>query len=185
MPKKEVGTMKEKSSPKEAPNERPPDLSLSRRDSFLLEEYKALRQEILLKLQQQFNIQKWAILGIAGLYGLAASNGVQAVQPQIRPGIWLLWWAPSLLVAIAMFFYHGNDVVMKRCSYYIAQIERHFHETEKPEGWETFAGEPEKRDYWGLKSPFWLTVAPFTVVVALLQTIPAVREGFWNWVAQP
>ena len=42
-------------------------MSLSCKESFLLEEYKALRAEVVTKLEHQLNLQRWSLIAVAAI----------------------------------------------------------------------------------------------------------------------
>ena len=75
------------------------------KDSFLLEEYKALRQEILLKLQHEFDIQKNTMIGVAVVYTAAFTLHRAGINPSDYEAIEkLIWYLPPLMVFVGGFF---------------------------------------------------------------------------------
>jgi hypothetical protein len=135
--------------------------STDRKHEFHLEEYKALRAEIILLKGHQYLIQKWVIVTLGVLYGLAF--GVSATDGfHLLPAInqKLLFFAGFVLCAAGAGFYATNDYTIYNIADYVRQLEEHFTGTEKPSGWEHFQGRAKgvKRPHvvFGvIKSPFW------------------------------
>jgi hypothetical protein len=150
----------------------------SLRDEFHLEEYKALRAEILLLKQFQSAIQKWTIASLGIIYGLAFSLTVDK-------GVTLLPKIDRLLLtlaglAIAVFgasYYSITDYTMNNISKYVQKIEARLVKGKEfePEGWEHFQGPGSgKRPIWGVrKNPYWWCVLAFS-------TLLVVREAFFS-----
>ena len=74
-------------------------MSLAKRESFLLEEYKALRQEILLKLEHEFKIPKYTIVGVAFVYAAAFTLNNLHINQEHKFLAQLIWFVPVVVVA--------------------------------------------------------------------------------------
>jgi hypothetical protein len=150
----------------------------SLRDEFHLEEYKALRAEILLLKQFQSAIQKWIIASLGIVYGLAFSLTVDK-------GINLLPKIDRLLLTLAGFaisafgasYYSITDYTINNISKYLQKIEARLIKGKEPEpeGWEHFQGVGTgKRPIWGVRrNPYWWCVLAFS-------TLLVVREAFFG-----
>jgi hypothetical protein len=70
-----------------------------------MEEYKSLRQEILLLKGQQFTIQKWVVVSVGIIYALSLNVGTESLQKALptihRP---LLLFSTFALTAIGALF---------------------------------------------------------------------------------
>jgi len=97
------------------------------KDDFHIEEYKALRQEIVQLKQQQFTIQKWVVVSDGIIYALAlnvATESLQKTLPVINKP--LLLASAFIVTLIGASFYGVNDVLMQSMSRYIQEIEGRF-----------------------------------------------------------
>jgi hypothetical protein len=56
----------------------------SRREAFHLEKYKALRQELLVKMQHEFDIQKWTIVAVGLLYATGFTLDSAHIDPNTK-----------------------------------------------------------------------------------------------------
>ena len=132
----------------------------SSRDDFHIEEFKALRGEILILKQTQHNIEQWVVVSIGLIYGFAfgiRADAVTKILPTISKRA--LLGAAFAVSMFGAFFYAVNDYVLYNISDYIKQIESWFTGIDGPNGWEHFQGNDEKRHVWGvLWSPFWWVV---------------------------
>jgi len=140
------------------------------KDLFLLEEYKALREEIIVKLKQQFIIQKWICVAIAIIYA-AAFTAEQTAKAEWARWVLAAWFVPPIITAAAFAYYCGNDRVLWQLSQYIQQIEARFCKAFEPKGWETFLGHKDKRFPWGIRNPFWWITLSLTIVVTGIRVI--------------
>lgn len=155
------------------PDARAPDAP---RNEFHIEEYKSLRQEIILLKQQQFTIEKWVVVSLGLIYGLAfgvTNDSAQKILPTISKPV--LFFGALAVAVVGAGFYSVNDYILLHISEYIKQIENRFAATGAPGGWEHFFGIDDKRHTWGIKkSPFWWAVLSLTTLLV------ALRLGFPN-----
>jgi hypothetical protein len=148
-----------------------------RRDDFLLEEYKALRQEILLRLQHEFNIHRYTMVAVAAVYVAAFSNDHLAPEQKDTALAKIIWAVPFGLVLVGMGFYAVYDFVVQKQGIYIRDIEDHFLGRSNPKGWERwFSGGKQKNAFMGIAnklfigvilSPFWQFAFWVTLIVML------------------
>jgi len=150
------------------------------KDDFHMEEYRSLRQEILLLKGQQFTIQKWVVVSIGIIYALALNVGTEGLQkalPTIHKPLLLI--SALVVSAIGSLFYGVNDALMQSTSRYIKEIEERFAKGNKPKGWETFLAPARVHHTWGVRNPFWVGVLGITGAIALLPWVfPKVFEFF-------
>jgi hypothetical protein len=97
----------------------------SPRNEFHIEEYKSLRQEILLLKQPQFTIEKWVVVSLGLIYGLAFGVMNDSAQ-KILPAKPVLFFGASAVALVGSGFYSVNDYILLHISEYIKQIENRF-----------------------------------------------------------
>jgi hypothetical protein len=121
-----------------------------------MEEYKALRAEVLLLKQQNFTIQKWVTVTLGIIYGLAYGiTPANSFLPKLDRE--LLLFAGLGTWAFGAFIYYVSDYTIYSIGEYIEQIEAHFANDTNPKGWEHFHGLKSGRQYVRqvTRSPFW------------------------------
>jgi hypothetical protein len=91
------------------------------RDSFLLEEYRTLRQESLQAIQQQTAILQFGLAGLSLLLGLAAQ-----VKP-LDAAAALLFVATPLLTWLILVIWQGEVGRMRRAGRFVASLEAVFN----------------------------------------------------------
>ena len=140
------------------------------KDKFLMEEYKALRADVLLQKQHQFTIQKWVTVSLGVLYGLAFGVTGDARLPRL-PEIdrHLLIFSGFAISLIGAILHSVADYIMRNISQYVTKIEAHFTKGDGPEGWEHFMGRHGHRPPgWGVvRNPFWWGVITVSAALAL------------------
>jgi hypothetical protein len=158
------------------------------RDVFLLEEYKALRQEILLKLQHAVDIQKYTMIAVAVIYTAAFTLDGIGISDSAKTIANLIWYLPPVIVLTGMIFYGIYDFVVQSIGIYIREIERHFLRDTKPQGWERHFGREQQNPLIGrgaginklfigvVFSPFWLFGLLLTVAIAFAQKSPSLKD---------
>ena len=106
-------------------------------EEFLLEEYKTLREEIVLHVNHGRQIEIALVLGIGAIYGWAPHENAGEI-------INLIWWFPPLLAALGAFREWGHRVRIFQIAEYIRKIETHFLKAPAPLGWEHYLVEKRK-----------------------------------------
>jgi hypothetical protein len=153
-------------------------MSLTKRESFLLEEYKALRQEILLKLEHEFKIHQYTIAGVAFVYAAAFTLNNLNINPDAKSLTQLIWFVPVILVVCGASFYAVYDFALQTQVIYIRQIEAHFLADTKPEGCERWFGGSQSNPFGGagnkviigvIFSAFWETIFWLTLVIFFIE----------------
>jgi len=120
------------------------------KSAFHMEEYKALRAEILILKQQNFTIQKWVTVSLGVIYSLAyGSTTANTLLPKISQE--MLLFAGLAVWAFGAFIYYVSDCTMYSIAGYIQQIEEYFAQDSKPKGWDS--SHPVRTGI--TKSPFW------------------------------
>jgi hypothetical protein len=117
---------------------------MSKEESFYMEEYKSLRQEIITTLKDRLEYSRWGLIGIAALYSYIISH----------PGSVWLFWVP-VLFSVAMIFHFNEEhrMVDKAGAYIKNQIGPWVAGKAVPKGWEEFLAEPKN------KTPRWWEIS--------------------------
>jgi hypothetical protein len=158
------------------------------REAFLLEEYKALRQEMLLKLQHEFDIHKNTTIAVAFVYTVAFTIDHFSINVEDKEIARLIWYLPPLIVLIGAVFYTVYDFVVQKLGMYISSVENQFLADSKPQGWERYFGDGQENPFIGrgnkrfigaISSPFWIPAFTVTTFVTLIEKVPALK----HWVA--
>jgi hypothetical protein len=153
-------------------------MSVTKRDEFLLEQYKSLRQEMLLKLEHEFQIHRYTIVGVAAVYAAAFTLNHLGINEEDRSLAQFIWVVPFILVVCGAGFYAVYDFVLQKQGIYARQIEAHFLGDTKPEGWERWFGGDQTNPFLGVRnkvligviaSPFWQFAFWVTLVVSILE----------------
>jgi len=139
-------------------------MQLSREESFHLEEYKALRQELATTLKDRLDFNRWGLIGIAALYSYLITHP----KP---PVLFAVPFFFSLVVYWHLFEQHKTVVDIAE---YIKEIEGWIAAGRPngpggPEGWEVNLGPSKDRPpstWWPLR--LWFLICLGTGVIALL-----------------
>jgi hypothetical protein len=141
-------------------------------ETFFIEEYKSLRQELTTKLKDRLEFNRWGLIGLAALYSYIFSN----------PGKPILFWVPVLLsVAVIAHLNEEHRMVDKTAAYIREKVEPWgLGGATLPGGWEIFlkSGLPTlswwqfwKRwplHLWGWSPvPMWIVLFFVTLVMAI------------------
>jgi hypothetical protein len=144
----------------------------SERDSFYLEEYKSIRNEMLLRVQQRFTVQTLVLAASGALYGIAATTSKLQIEQDIKKFIPILWWVPFGLVLVAAGYFALFARLMTWLGEYSKKLESHFlgaRQQQEPEGWEHFF---ENKSHWSIgHSWFWILLFLITLAVPLIATV--------------
>jgi len=97
---------------------------------FLLEEYKALRAEILYLVRQSYLFEAAILVGVGAIYSWLFSREPNGVNP-------LVWWVPFGLTVLGALRELGVRLRLLQMSEYIRKIEPEFLCGETA-GWEHF-----------------------------------------------
>jgi len=148
------------------------------KDTFYIEEYKSLREEINTKLKERLEYNRWGLVGLAALYSYLLSH----------PGNPILFWVPFCLsVAMIVHFNEEHRMVANAATYINTQIERWAAGGDAPQGWENYLQLPGVHPPWWIfwrrwparlwnwtPVPLWLAVFGLTLVIA-----GGVSAGLW------
>jgi hypothetical protein len=151
---------------------------------FRLEEYKALRAEVLALLETLRTLERNVIVAIAVVWGwlFEKHTDVATLMPKKGVLIILAWWIPALFVFLCGWRVFGITRFFGEFKDYLTTVESAFWMEGSPKGWQHFTAELKKgkRKLLKLKSisdgttAFWITLFAMTVVVAAIQTF---RKG--------
>jgi hypothetical protein len=150
------------------------DVGVARESEFHMEEYRALRAEVLLLKQQQFATQKWVIVSLGIIYGLTfgvTGGGAITILPKVDRQLLVL--AGVIISAMGAGFYSISDYSMNNISKYVREIEIYFVKQNCPKGWEHFQGfGTKRRPIWGVRrNPFWWCTLSFSTLLALYEVL--------------
>jgi hypothetical protein len=150
------------------------DEGVAQESEFHMEEYRALRAEVLLLKQQQFATQKWTIVSLGIIYGLTfgvTGGGAITILPKVDRQLLVL--AGVIISAIGAGFYSISDYTMNNISKYVKEIEVYFIKKGCPKGWEHFQGiGTKRRQIWGVRrNPFWWCTLLFSTFLALYEIL--------------
>ena len=147
---------------------------MSKEETFYIEEYKALRQEIATKLKDRLEYSRWGLIALAALYGYITSN----------PENTAVFWVPVALSAAMIFHFNEEHRMVARVADYIReQSERWISGGDAPQGWETFLQSPgssvprwwQKRWPWPLWDwapvPMWTILFFITLLIAIVASL--------------
>jgi hypothetical protein len=131
---------------------------MSKDDTFYIEEYKSLRQEIDAKLRDRLDFNRWGLIGLAALYSYILSN----------PGKPILFWVPVCLsLAMLAHLIDQHRMIAKAGTYIRDEVEPWASSGKKiPEGWEKYLCK-KIPFHWPILSwspvPLWIAVLVFTL----------------------
>lgn len=153
---------------------------MSKEETFYLEEYKSLRQDMMTKLKDRLDYSRWGVIGIAALYSYSISN----------PGYPVLFWVPVFFSILMIGHLNEEHRVVQKTSQYVReQIEPWIAGGKAPEGWEQFNKRTEPPRWWSFLArwprdlwdwspmPMWMVLFFGTLVAAIAVTtglIPSV-----------
>lgn len=98
--------------------------------SFLLEEYKALRSEILYLVRQSYLFEAAILVGVGAVYSWLFSRDPNNVNP-------IVWWVPFGITVLGAIRELGVRLRLFQLAEYIRKIEHDFLNDETG-GWEHF-----------------------------------------------
>jgi hypothetical protein len=142
---------------------------MSQEETFYIEEYKSLREEITTKLKDVREFSRWGLIGLATLYSYSLSHAENR----------MLFWVPVGL-SFAMLFHLNEEhrLVDKAGAYIGREIEPWAAGGGTPQGWVKFLySEPTPR--WGSLErwpwriwdwspvPMWIVLLLVTLVIAI------------------
>ena len=144
------------------------------KNGFLLAEYKALRDEILLHSKARTMAVLYTIAANASILAFIASDAFQ--KSQFSKFIFIIGWIPLLLTIAGYFYYYESAKNISRIARYIKKLERHFVEPEaKPEaelefGWEHNLDDKERKIFRAryVYHPIFILQIVFSVLVGLI-----------------
>lgn len=99
-------------------------------NSFVLEEYKALREEILYLVKQSHLFEASILVGVGGIYSWLFSRPLNHMNP-------LIWWLPFGITVLGAIRELGVRIRLFQLTEYIRRIEAEFLSDEVG-GWEHF-----------------------------------------------
>ncbi|MEH2501616.1 MULTISPECIES: hypothetical protein [unclassified Bradyrhizobium] len=118
---------------------------MSKEETFYLEEYKSLRQDMISKLKDRLDYSRWGVIGIAALYSYSISN----------PGYPVLFWVPVLFSILMIAHLNEEHRMVQKMSQYVEeQIEPWIAGGKAPEGWQQFLKREKTPRWWLLSKRF-------------------------------
>jgi hypothetical protein len=152
-------------------------------ETFLIEEYKSLREEIKTKLGENVAVERQTLIAIAAVMAAAATLDEQKVIGNVKGITWIIWWIPFIIAVFARAFDAVNTALIGTIGLYIKNtqekillfhIRADFQPNSDEIGWEhSFANtnyEPRIKKLFGLRRWFWRFILATTLVIALWQT---------------
>ena len=131
--------------------------------SFLLEEYKALRAEILYLVRQSYLFEAAILVGVGAIYSWLFSRDPNNVNP-------LIWWLPFGITLLGAIRELGVRLRLFQLAEYIRGVEREFISGETG-GWEHFLFSVRKKmrnTLLGISNILiWMAFVVTTLLVAL------------------
>ncbi|MGA2892285.1 MAG: hypothetical protein ABSE22_05405 [Xanthobacteraceae bacterium] len=105
------------------------------KDTFYIEEYKSLRDEITTKLKSRLDFHNWGLIALAALYSYILSNPEKSwVFP------WLFWVPFGLCASMIWHLPEEHRMVAKAGKYIGTELESWIdgRKAAQPKGWESF-----------------------------------------------
>ena len=149
-------------------------MSLTTEDTFHIEEYKSLREGMVIKLKDRLEFNRWGLIGLAVLYAYIF------LHPKFV--LFLVPFFFSLVVIWRLYEQHKN---VHRIAIYIRDhIERCLAKSREtadssvpggPGGWERYLGVPgpgEKTPWVWWPLPLWRAICVMTIILAAI-------DWFW------
>lgn len=160
--------------------------AMSKEETFYIEEYKSLREEITTKLKDRLAFDRWGLLGLAVLYSYIFSN----------PGKPILFWVPVFLSGAMIAHLNEEHRMVDKAGVYIKdEIERWISGGALlPHGWQNYLANTQsptprwwrfwERWPWHLWDwspvPLWLVLFLLTLIIAI-----GVSLGRWPSLSAP
>jgi hypothetical protein len=144
--------------------------------AFRLEEYKALRAEILYQIQEIDRIKFWVAAAMAAYYSFVVAKFVvvEANNRVVLTGPIWMWAAPAVLPVLGILRLHAHVGQLGLFSTYIQKIEGSFSGVE---GWEHFYTLHRDEDIvWTFDQYYFVALLVFACAVVFLR---------WRSVPQP
>lgn len=135
---------------------------------FRIEEYKALRSEILYQIQNIDQIKFWIAAGMAAYYSFVAAKllSVENNRIVLSGPIWV-WAVPALLPPLGYFRLLAHEGQLNIFAEYIRTIEDLYPGLQ---GWEHFYKDNRARDYvWSFDQLYFLVLLLFSVAVLVVR----------------
>lgn len=145
-------------------------MEMSTEETFQIEEYKSLREEIAAKTKDVRDLNRWGLLGLAAVYSYIFSHLDKR---------WLFWVPVGLSIIIIGLLWSEYRLVarigryIRDCIEATAAPKRDFDGVRVPirGGWERYLAPTEENRiplwFWG-PTPIWLAIFLVTLLVALL-----------------
>ncbi len=140
---------------------------LTKEETFHIDEYKSLRDELTTKLKDRLEFNRWGLIGVAALYSYILNNP--------KPTLFVV---PVILSIILIWHLSNEHKGVKRIADYIRDdLERWLAATRTagppvtggPGGWETHLGTAGGGSlWWWSPLPLWYAMLVLTVVVAIV-----------------
>jgi hypothetical protein len=149
-------------------------MPLGKEETFHIEEYKALREEITIRLKDRLEFNRWGLIGLAGLYSYIFANPTKPI----------LFCVPvALSLVVVWHLLKQQKDVLGIAGYIRSNLEPWLAASPTrappgPGGWET-ANQAARR--WWLWWPgfLWVFIFVATLLVALLR--PWLLANNWLW----
>jgi hypothetical protein len=140
-----------------------PKEDLELHGSFLLEEYKSLRNQIDYQIKEDRDLERYAMIGIGLVYSWLAS--VPSPSHMIYPA----WIFPPIIALLGMLRARSITKRIDQLSGYVQKLEEEVFDVERY-GWETYLKSARKRN----RSPglgksrriYWLVLVIFSIVAS-------------------
>jgi len=147
------------------------------KETFYLEEFKALRNEIDTKLKGRFDFHNWGLIGLGVVYSYIFSNLEKSwAQP------WLFFVPVALSLSMVFHLVEEHRMVALAGQYIRNEIERWIRGGEDaaaPMGWENYlntTNKPARQWNWS-PVPLWLILTSITTLIAIAALISWIARG--------
>jgi len=131
-------------------------MPLTTMEEFHLEEFKSLREEILTKLKDRLEFNRWGLIGLAALYSYIFTH----------PKFVLFLVPPIFCLIVIWHLLEEHKNVVRIAKYIKDDIERWLGATF---GWENYLGVPGGKSLWKWSPlPLWYGMFVLTVIIAYL-----------------
>lgn len=135
---------------------------------FRIEEFKALRAEILYQIAEIDKIKFWVAAGMAIYYSFITTKFLVVESGRVSlTGPLLVWMAPILLPILGLLRLHAHVGQLQIFSDYIMEIEKLFPPLE---GWEHFYNKHRSNDVvWTYDDLYFLALLLFSFAVLIIR----------------
>jgi hypothetical protein len=135
---------------------------------FRIEEYKALRAEILYQIQNIDQIKFWITAAMAAYYSFISTKFLTINNNRtVLTGPMWIWAVPIVLPLVGLLRLRAHIAQLDIFAQYIKQIEQQYPSLS---GWEHYYGEHRAQDYvWNYDLVYFLALLAFSVAVLLLR----------------